>query len=342
MAGRRAARNPARSGDAAEVEGLLELGARVAFRHSLLRSAIYQAAGVHERRIVHGALAAATDPAVDPDRRAWHRAHATIEPDEDVATELERSAGRAQARGGLPAAAAFLERAAALTPDPPRRARRALNAAQAKQLSGAPQAALAMLAAASAGPLDALDRAKLQRLRGQIALDLRKGSDAVPLLVDAAVQLESLDPGLARQTYLEALRSASIAGRLGGGMRDTAQAARHAPPSSGAPPARDLLLDAGADLTAAVNKRITPRGFIVSGGECGRGRRGDARRRRRPHGRSSDKSARARHPHNSRWPGGSHARQQGDERAHLAVHRAALPVVRRSDATGPTVDLVRR
>ena len=227
----------------AEADGLLELGAQVIFRHPLLRSAVYRAAGAEERRHAHGALAAATDAETDPDRRAWHRAHATLAPDEDVAWELERSAGRAQARGGLAAAAAFLQRAAALTPDPGRRARRALEAARAKQLAGAPREASTLLAIAAAGPLGKFDQAILRRLRGQIALDTRRGGDAVPLLLDAARQLELLDPGLARETYLEALRAASIAGRLGGGVLEPAEAARRARSPQGVPRASDLLLD---------------------------------------------------------------------------------------------------
>lgn len=227
----------------AEADGIVELGSRVVFRHPLLRSAIYRLAPVDERRSVHRALAAATDADADPDRRVWHRAHATIEPDEDVAGELERSAGRAQSRGGLAAAAAFLERAAALTPEPGRRARRALKAAGAEQLAGAPEAALTLLATAATGPLDELDHAELQRLHGQIALDLRRGGEAVPLLLDAARRLESLDPGRARETYLEALRAASIGGRLGSGVVAAARAARAAPPPAGAPRPVDLLLD---------------------------------------------------------------------------------------------------
>jgi DNA-binding CsgD family transcriptional regulator len=227
----------------AEAAGVIELGSRVVFRHPLLRSAIYRAAPVDERRRVHRALAAATAADADPDRRAWHRAHATIEPDEDVAGELERSAGRAKSRGGLPAAAAFLERAAELTPEPGRRARRALKAAGAEQLAGAPEAALTLLATAGTGPLDEFDRSELQRLHGQIAVDLRRGAEAVPLLLDAAKSLESFDPGLARETYLEALRAATIAGRLGSGVRAAAEAARTAPPPAGAPRPVDLLLD---------------------------------------------------------------------------------------------------
>jgi DNA-binding CsgD family transcriptional regulator len=234
---------PAEAAGPAQANGLLDIGAQVAFRHSLLRSAVYRAAAADERRSAHLALAAATDAENDPDRRAWHRAHATLAPDEDVADELERSAGRAQARGGLAAAAAFLERAAALTPDPGRRARRALYAARAKHLAGAPHEALTLLAAASAGPLGDFDRAMLHRLRGQIALDARRGGDAVPLLIDAARQLEPLDPALARETHLEALRAASIAGRLGVSVRAAAEAARRAPSPQGPPRAVDLLLE---------------------------------------------------------------------------------------------------
>jgi DNA-binding CsgD family transcriptional regulator len=234
---------PAEAVGPAEADGLLGLGAQVTFRHSLLRSAIYRAADAEERRSAHLALAEATDAEADPDRRAWHRAHGTLAPDEDVAQELERSAGRAQARGGLAAAAAFLERAAVLTPDRGRRARRALDAARYKQLAGAPHEAFTLLATAAAGPLGDLDRAMLQRLHGQIALDTRRGGDAVPLLLDAARQLEPLDPALARETYLEALRAASIAGRLGGGERAAAEAARRAPSPDGVPRAIDLLLE---------------------------------------------------------------------------------------------------
>ena len=170
-------------------DGMLELGARVAFRHPLLRSAIYRAASAEDRRAAHRVLAAATDAEVDPDRRAWHLARAALAPDETVADELERSAGRAQARGGLAAAGAFLQRAAELTLDPAKQARRALEAAEAKQLAGAPQEALSLLAAAADGPLEEVDRAMLQRLHGQIALDLRRAADAVPLLLDAARRL---------------------------------------------------------------------------------------------------------------------------------------------------------
>jgi DNA-binding CsgD family transcriptional regulator len=224
--------------------GLLVIGERVVFRHPLVRSAVYLAAPPAERRAAHQALAGATDPQADPDRRAWHRAQASPGPDEGVASELERSAGRAQARGGLAAAAAFLERAAALTLDPARRAGRALAAAQATYQAGAFDAALGLLGTGEAGPLDELQRARADLLRGQIAFASSRGSDAPPLLLKAARQFEPLDMGLARETYLDALAAAIFAGRLalGGGMREVAEAALAAtPPQPARPP--DLLLD---------------------------------------------------------------------------------------------------
>jgi DNA-binding CsgD family transcriptional regulator len=230
----------------AEAADLLSLGTRVTFRHPLLRSAIYEAAPHEERRAAHGALANATSE-IDPDRRAWHRAYATLAPDEEVAAELERSAERARARGGLAAAAAFLERAAELTPDPRRRAQRALGAARRKRLAGLHEPASALLAMAEQGPLSDLERALALRLRAQIAWDEGPGEATGPLL-DAAQRLEPLDVRLARETHLEALYAASNAARLGGGVLAPARAARAAPPASGSPDASDLLLDALAML----------------------------------------------------------------------------------------------
>jgi DNA-binding CsgD family transcriptional regulator len=225
--------------------GLLVIGERVTFRHPLVRSAVYRAASPAERRAAHQALAGATDPQADPDRRAWHRAQAALGPDEEVAAELERSAGRAQARGGLAAAAAFLERSAALTVDLVRRAERALAAAQAKYQAGAFDATLRLLATVEAGPPDQLRRARADLLRGQIAFASSRGSDAPPLLLKAARQFEPLDSRLARETYLDALAAATFAGRLalGGGMREVAEAARMAPPPPGPMRGPDLLLD---------------------------------------------------------------------------------------------------
>jgi DNA-binding CsgD family transcriptional regulator len=225
--------------------GLLAIGERVTFRHPLVRSAVYRAASPQERRAVHQALAGATDPQADPDRHAWHRAQATPGPDEDVASELERSASRAQARGGLAAAAAFLQRSAALTLDPAGRAERALAAAQAKYQVGAFDATLGLLTTAEAGPPDQFRRARADLLRGQIAFESSRGSDAPPLLLKAARQFEPLDSRLARETYLDALAAAIFAGRLalGSGMREVAEAARAAPPPPGPVRGPDLLLD---------------------------------------------------------------------------------------------------
>ena len=227
----------------AEAEGLLAIGLEVRFRHPLLRSAVYRAALPEDRREAHRALAAATDAGLDPDRRAWHRAQATVGPDEDVACELEQAAGRARARGGLAAAGAFLERAAALTADPGHRARRELEAAASKQRAGDPQSAQALLATAATGPLDELDRARLKRLRGQVLLDLRRAAEALPHLTEAAQRLEPIDPVLARGTHLEALRAAVYAGRFGPGVLHAAEAARAAPARPGRPHSEDLLLD---------------------------------------------------------------------------------------------------
>jgi DNA-binding CsgD family transcriptional regulator len=224
--------------------GLLEFGARVRFRHPLVRSAVYRAAPPEDCRRVHEALAQATDPDVDPDRRAWHRAQAAPGPDENVAAELERSAGRAQRRGGVAAAAAFLARATELTPDPARRAQRALAAAQSKHDAGAPGPALELLGTAEAGTLDEVQRARVDVLRAQIAFASSRGNDAPPLLLEAAKRLEPLDVTLARETYLEAFSAAIFAGRLasGVGLRAVAEAARAAPRPHSPRPA-DLLLD---------------------------------------------------------------------------------------------------
>ncbi len=229
----------------AERAGLLEISAQVRFRHPLVRSAAYRSAAEEDRQSAHGALAEATDAALEPDRRAWHRAQATTDPDEDVAAELERSADRAQARGGLAAAAAFLGRAAGLTIDPARRAERTLAAAQVTLEAGAFDAAVGLLAAAEAGRLDELGRARIDLLRAEVAYSQNRGSDAPPLLLRAARTLEPLDARLARETYLDAWSAALFAGRLasGGNLLDVSQAAMAAPRPPGPPRPSDLLLD---------------------------------------------------------------------------------------------------
>jgi DNA-binding CsgD family transcriptional regulator len=229
----------------AEAQGVLAIGERVRFRHPLARSAVYRSASLPERRAAHEALAEATDPEADPDRRAWHRAHAAVGVDEAVAGELERSADRARARGGAAAAAAFLARAAELTPDPAERGRRALAAAQAKFDAAASDAALELLATAELAPLDELGRARLERLRAEIAFARTRGSDAPALLLGAARRLDPLDAAMARETHLEAMAAAMFAGRLGEspGVREAAQAAQTAPAAPQPPRAIDLLLD---------------------------------------------------------------------------------------------------
>jgi DNA-binding CsgD family transcriptional regulator len=243
----RAAQRLEIAGDAAApaaAEGLLDIGAQVRFRHPLVRSAVYRSASAAERRAVHGALEAATDAAADPDRRAWHRAHAASAPDEDVAAELVQRAGRAQNRGGIAATAAFWERAVALTPDPVERAPRAVRAAQAKFAAGDAAVAESLLAIAEAGPLGELGHAQIERLRAEIAFDLRRGRDAPALLLRAARRLEPLDPALAREAHLEALLAAIYAAHLsnGVGVEEVARAACSAPPAAEPPAARQLLL----------------------------------------------------------------------------------------------------
>ncbi len=230
----------------AEAAGLLEIGTRVRFRHPLARSAVYRAASPPDRRRAHGALAAAIDPLVDPDRQVWHLAQAALGPDEEVAAGLERSAGRARARGGSAAAAAFLQQATELTPRPADRARRALEAADAKQEAGASEAALELLAMAAAGPLDARQRGRLQLSRARIAFYLTRGSDVPGMLLDAARTLGPLDAALARETYLHAFDTAIITGKVGQerGVLEVAQSAKGAPAPVGPPKPADMLLDA--------------------------------------------------------------------------------------------------
>ncbi|MBO3083065.1 ATP-binding protein [Cellulomonas fengjieae] len=231
----------------AETAGLLEIGTRVEFRHPLVRSAVHRAAAPPDRRRAHGALAAATDPHVDPDRHAWHRAQAVLGTDEDAAAELERSAGRARARGGLAASAAFMDQAARLTPDPAVRASRSLEAAHAKHEAGASDDASQLLTAAAAGPLDAAQQARLQLLRAQLAFHLARDGDGPSMLMDAARSLAPLDPARSRDTYLHALDAALIAGGLdvclGQGVADVAAAALAAPAAPVPPRPSDLLLD---------------------------------------------------------------------------------------------------
>jgi AAA ATPase domain len=251
---------PASAADAPEAEDLLDVTAGVVFRHPLVRSAAYSAASSYERRQVHQALADATDPAVDPDRRAWHRAQAISWPDDSVADEMERSAGRAQRRGGFAAAAAFMERATELTGNVTLKAARALMAAEAKRNAGAFDAALGLADTAGRGPLDDCQRAQLDVLRAQIAFASERGSEAPPLLLKAADRLQRLDVRSARETYLDALTAAIFAGRLSKGANalDVARAAQSSQPHGGKPAASDLLLDGLALLITDGSAAGTP------------------------------------------------------------------------------------
>jgi DNA-binding CsgD family transcriptional regulator len=232
--------------------GLLQVRVRVEFTHPLARSAAYHTASAEDRHRVHDALAQVTDAQRDPDRRAWHRARAAAGPDEEVADELERSAERAQARAGLAAAAAFLTRAAELTPFPAARTRRALAAASASVQAGAFDAAGALLAIARAGPVDERQRAQADLISAQMAFASSRGNDATLLLLAAAQRLQPLDLRLTRQTYLDAFSAAQFAARLndGIGIAGVARAARSAPrPAGDEATAGDLLLDAFVTLT---------------------------------------------------------------------------------------------
>jgi DNA-binding CsgD family transcriptional regulator len=245
--------------------GVLEVDHRVRFRHPLVRSAVYRTSSLNERQRVHRALAESIDSNLDPDRRVWHRAHAAVGPDEDIAAQLERSASRAEERGGLAAAAAFLERAVGLTVDPALRSERALAAARAKFEAAATDAASKLLAAAELGPLDNLQRARAERLRAQIAFaqcgsadvpGLCVGPEAPALLLQAAKRLEPLDVELARETYLDALTTAMLTGSLspGCGVEAVAEAARAAPAGPEPPRTVDVILDG---LTARFTKPYT-------------------------------------------------------------------------------------
>jgi DNA-binding CsgD family transcriptional regulator len=225
--------------------GLADIGSRVLFRHPLIRSTAYRCVPLSDRQRIHGALAVVTDAASEPDRRAWHLGHSAAGPDEEVADELERSASRVRARGGVTAAAAFLERAAALTIDPARRGELATAAASVKTQAGAFDAARDLLAIADAAPCNDLQRAHIDLVRAQLALVSRHGNDAAPLLLAAARRLEAIDPARARETYLDAMSAALFAGRLAaeGGMLEVSKAACAAPRPPGSAGPADLLLD---------------------------------------------------------------------------------------------------
>ncbi|MEU6602736.1 helix-turn-helix transcriptional regulator [Streptomyces flaveolus] len=236
----------------AKAAGLIEFGESVRFRHPLVRSAVYHGADPEERRAVHRALAEATDPVLDPDRRAWHAAQAADGPDEEVAAGLEQAADRARQRGGIAAEAVLLERAAEVTPDPWQRGRRALAAAEAHFSAAAPDRATELATVAELCPLSALDRARLARLRARILFARSRSDEAAPLLLEAAAQFTAAGSPLARETYLEAISATIFAGRVHGptGARAAAIAARGSGAPSSGSKAADLLLDGVAALLA--------------------------------------------------------------------------------------------
>ena len=239
---------------------LLEIDDRVRFHHPLVRSAVYQAASPDERRLVHAALADVSDPALAADRRAWHRALAAAEPDEAVAAELQRSAGRAQGRGGFAAAAAFLERATTLTPDPALQTGRALAAAEVSFEAGDFQSTLRLLATAESGPIDGFERARATLLRGHAALVSAYGSEASSLLFQAARELEAFDVTLARRAYLTAWGAAVSANHLGGAdvLAEICRAVFALPPLPPNPHPLDLLIEGFALLTTDGRAAATP------------------------------------------------------------------------------------
>ena len=243
---------PAHAATPAVEAGLVEFGPRVLFRHPLIRSVAYRSASIPGRQEAHAALAAHTDPEADPDRRAWHRAQAAAGPDEEVAAELEYSADRAQARGGLAAAAAFLERSVALTVDPARRVERTLAAAQASLQAGSFRQARDLLAIAEAGPLDEFASARADLLHGQATFAAGLGRDAPPLLLKAAKRLEPYSLDLARETYLSAWMAAMFAGYLAGAgdLAEVSRAVLALPPAEDPPQLGDQLLDGLARLVA--------------------------------------------------------------------------------------------
>ena len=246
---------------AAESDQLLEVDSQVHFRHPLARSAAYAAGTDADRRAAHAALAAATDGEADPERRLWHLALAATGPDEPLAVELEQMAGAAQARAGVAAAAAILQRAARLTADQARRFDRALAAASAYLHAGAFDEAHHLLAEAAGAAIDDLQRARVERLRGQIDFASHPGPQAPAVLVDAAARLEPLDVRLARETYLDAWLASTVAGRLaqpGGTLPEVSVAALAAPQPPGPPRPCDLLLDALATSITSDRRTAAP------------------------------------------------------------------------------------
>ncbi|MEI9514453.1 AAA family ATPase [Agromyces sp. CCNWLW213] len=240
--------------EAAEAAGLVRIGRRLTFEHPLVRSAAYGRASPEELRRVHAALAEATDRQRDPDRRAWHQALGTFGLSETAAAALEQSAGRAGARGGFLAAAAFYERAVHLAESPATRLRCAVAGATALELAGAQPRALRMLTEARRDADDPADRARLDVVRGRLLFTLERSERPVELFLSAARTLAEFDRAASREAYLDALSAATLAasGEDGSGIRSIAEGTRAAPPP--APGERrtvDRLLDVMRDLVVA-------------------------------------------------------------------------------------------
>jgi DNA-binding CsgD family transcriptional regulator len=240
--------------------GALVLGPRVTFRHPLIRSAVYRAAGAGDRRAVHAALADASGDARDADRRAWHRASATVLPDEEVASALERSAERARTRGGVGADAAFLQRAAELSPDTGLRTERLIAAAAATHDAGAPESALRLLDSTDALSLSPRQSAETARLRARALYAMRRDRTAPRQLLRAARDLEPFDRELARDTYMESLSAALSAGRLGepGSVAEISEAILETTAGDSSDRAQDLILRGQALLFARGQEAARP------------------------------------------------------------------------------------
>jgi DNA-binding CsgD family transcriptional regulator len=253
------------------VERLVTGTPSLRFRHPLMRSIVYHGAPSVARWRVHEALAAVSDPVRDPDRRAWHLAQATSGADEDVARELERSAGRARARGGWAGSAVFLERSAELTADRGRKAGRLVAAAEARLMTGETSAARALLDCATPDLLDPVVRARARRLEGEILFAAGESAAATSVLLEAARMVTPYDAQLARDTLLESF-AAQLSNWQAAGGAEVVQAIRSAPgiAQSHASTA-DLLLDgfgAVAERRFAAAARLLRQAVdAVTGGE---------------------------------------------------------------------------
>jgi DNA-binding CsgD family transcriptional regulator len=186
--------------DSAEQAGLAHVrGNRLELRHPLVRSAVYQAAPLSRRQAAHGALASVLDGDAEADRRAWHRAAASVEPDSSVGEELEQTAERARRRGGFAAASLALERAAFLTTDEEHRARRLIGAAENAWLAGRMERALSLLDGARPHVSEPIQRADVDRFLGLIEMTRGVPADACLLLLRAATDVAPIDSERALQ-----------------------------------------------------------------------------------------------------------------------------------------------